>query len=80
MLYLLAHVAFTRRTTGSVDLGGLVVALVLLPLAWAGSSLPALATLGLLTAVVVGLVAFETVRHADDRHQARHAVNAPTTP
>ena len=80
VVYLLAHVAFTRRVTGALDLARLLVALMLLPLAWAGSALPALATLGLLTAVVTGLVSFESWRYAEDRREVRHAPHQPPAP
>ena len=80
VVYLLAHVAFIRRVTGALNVARLLVALMLLPLAWAGSALPALATLALLTAVVVGLVAFESWRYAEDRHLVRHAPHSSPAP
>jgi low temperature requirement protein LtrA len=73
VLYLLAHVGFKLRAAGLLNVGRLVVAVVLLPLAWLGSGLPALAVLALLVAVVAGLVAFETIAFAEDRDRARHA-------
>ena len=77
VLYLLAHVAFQWRTTGRLHPARLVVALLLLPLALLGKSLPALATLAVLTAVVVALIAFESVRYAADRRHARGAHDRP---
>lgn len=59
VLFLLAHVAFRRRTTGRLTAVRPVVALALAPLAWVGSALPALAILGLLAAAVVAAVAVE---------------------
>lgn len=65
VLYLLGHVAFQRRTTGRFNPVRLAVALLLVPLAWLGGALPALATLALLTVVVAALVAFESLRAAN---------------
>jgi low temperature requirement protein LtrA len=74
VLYLLAHFAFQRRTTGRLNPARLIVALLLVPLAWLGGALPALATLGVLTAVVAALVAFESLRDAGTRDRAHHEV------
>lgn len=57
-LYLLAHVGFKVCLTGSVSRARLTV-VVLTPLV---AGLPALATLAVLTAVLVALIAYETVR------------------
>jgi low temperature requirement protein LtrA len=71
-LYLLGHVAFKLRTSHTLFVprvvGG-VALLLLLPLA---GMLPALAALGLLAGVLVGLVAYETWRFAEERHRIRH--------
>jgi low temperature requirement protein LtrA len=75
-LYLLGHVAFKLRTSRKVFLPRFVVGVglvVLLPLA---GTLPALATLGLLAAVALGLVSFETVRYAEMRDRIRHSHQA----
>jgi low temperature requirement protein LtrA len=72
-LYLLAHVAFRLRNVGSVSVRRVVLAVVLLlliPVAW---RLPALAALGLLALLLVGLIAYEAVRYAEARHAVRHA-------
>jgi low temperature requirement protein LtrA len=71
-LYLLASVAFAASAGAAVERVRLVVALLLLPLAWAGSALPALAMLGVLTGVMVALVAYESLRDAEARHRLRH--------
>jgi low temperature requirement protein LtrA len=76
VLYLLAHVGFKLRAAGLLNVGRLLVAVALLPLAWLGSGLPALAVLALLVALVVGLVTFETIVFAEDRERARHAEHA----
>jgi low temperature requirement protein LtrA len=70
-LYLLAHVAFRLRNMGTVNTQRLVVAIVLLALVPLGSVLPSLASLGVLTAVLAALVAYETVRFRDVRHRVR---------
>ena len=73
VLYLLALVAFRLRNVGSVNWQRVVVAsllLALLPVAW---RVPALGSLALLTAVLVGLIAYEVTRFAEARHAVRHA-------
>jgi low temperature requirement protein LtrA len=70
-LYLLAHVAFRLRNMGTVNTQRLVVAIVLLALIPLGAVLPSLASLGVLTAVLAVLVAYETVRFRDVRHRVR---------
>jgi len=71
-LYLLGHVAFKLRTSHTLfvpRVAGGAVLLLLLPLA---GMLPALAALGLLAGVLVGLVAYETWRFAEVRDRIRH--------
>jgi low temperature requirement protein LtrA len=71
-LYLLGHVAFLLRTTGRIfrrrTIGG-VVLLALIPVALV---VPALAALGLVTAVPSLVVAYEVLRHREHRLQVRH--------
>jgi low temperature requirement protein LtrA len=71
-LYLLAHAAFKLRATHVLSTQRLVVAAVVLALVPIAAMLPALAALALLSFVIVGLVAYETVRFADDRDRIRH--------
>lgn len=71
-LYLLAHVAFRWRNTHSVNPHRTVVALLLLALIPVAAQLPALATLGLLAAILVALIAFEAIRYAARRDAVRH--------
>jgi low temperature requirement protein LtrA len=71
-LYLLAHVAFRLRNMHSLSTRRLVCAIVLLALVPAGAALPALATLGVLAAVLVALITYEAVRYADVRDRVRH--------
>jgi glucan phosphoethanolaminetransferase (alkaline phosphatase superfamily) len=74
VLYLLAHVAFRLRNVRSLNRQravtvGVLVALV--PVAW---QLPALASLGLLAAVLVALIGYESTVHAEARRAIRHRV------
>jgi low temperature requirement protein LtrA len=71
-MYLLAHVAFRLRNMGSLSIRRLVCALVLLALVPAATALPALATLGILAAVLVSLILYEVLRYADMRERVRH--------
>jgi low temperature requirement protein LtrA len=72
-LYLLGHIAFRLRNVRSLNRQravtvGVLVALV--PVAW---QLPALASLGLLAAVLAALIAYESTVQAEARHAIRHA-------
>jgi low temperature requirement protein LtrA len=70
--YLLAHVAFRLRNMHTLSGRRLVCALVLLALLPAGAALPAIATLGILAALLVALIAYEALRYADSRDRIRH--------
>jgi low temperature requirement protein LtrA len=71
-LYLLAHVAFRLRNVHTVNVQRVIVALALVALLPVAAQLPALGSLGLLVAVMVGLIAFEAFRFADIRERVRH--------
>jgi low temperature requirement protein LtrA len=71
-LYLISHAAFKLRATHILSVQRLVAAALVLMLLPLGAQLPALGALVVLTAVVVGLVAFETLRFAEDRERIRH--------
>jgi low temperature requirement protein LtrA len=71
-LYLLAHVAFKLRTTGRLTVARLVASVILVGLAPLAGELPALAALGILTALVVAMVRYETSRLAGQRDEIRH--------
>jgi low temperature requirement protein LtrA len=71
-MYLLAHVAFRLRNMHSLSTRRLVCAFVLLALVPAGTSLPALATLGILAAALVAVITYEALRYADVRERVRH--------
>jgi low temperature requirement protein LtrA len=70
-IYLLAHVAFRLRNTGSLNRHRLACAALLLALLPAAVELPALATVGSLAAVLAALVAYETVRFSEARDPVR---------
>jgi len=71
-MYMLAHVAFRFRNMHSFSWRRLVCAIVLLALLPAGAALPGLATLAVLAAVLVALIAYEALRYADVRDRVRH--------
>jgi low temperature requirement protein LtrA len=71
-LYLLGHIAFLFRTTGRVFRRRTVGALVLLALTPATLAIPALAALGLVSAVCSLVVAYEVLRYREDRVRVRH--------
>jgi low temperature requirement protein LtrA len=70
-LYLLAHVAFRLRNVGSLNRQRLVAAAVLAACVPLGTELDALAALAGSCAVVVALIAYETVRFGADRARVR---------
>jgi low temperature requirement protein LtrA len=71
--YLLGQAAFYYRCTGRVKMFRVGAALLLIPMVVGGRDLPAIATLGVLAAVVAGMVAWETHVFAADRHALRHS-------
>jgi low temperature requirement protein LtrA len=73
-LYLLGHVAFRWRNMHTLSGRRLVCALVLLALLPAGARLSALLTLGILTALLSALIAYEAIRYSDSRERIRHGL------
>ncbi len=71
-IYLLAHVAFRWRNVHTLSRQRLVCAVLLLALVPAALELPALATAGIVAAVLIALVAYEALRFADARDRIRH--------
>ncbi|WP_199506224.1 low temperature requirement protein A [Geodermatophilus sp. TF02-6] len=69
--YLLGHLAFRERNIGSINRPRAVVVLLLLLAPLGARHLPALAALGLLTLLLVGLVAYEVVHFAEARAAVR---------
>jgi low temperature requirement protein LtrA len=72
-LYLLAHVAFAKRTYGKVKTQRWVLAVVLVALVPLVANWPALASLGVLAALLAGLNVYESLHFAESRDQIRHA-------
>jgi low temperature requirement protein LtrA len=79
-MYLLAHVAFRLRNMHTLNRRRLVCALVLLALLPAGAALPALATLGVLAALLVALISYEALRYAEVRDRVRHQLAREPVP
>jgi low temperature requirement protein LtrA len=75
-LYLLAHVAFRWRNVHRLSLERLLAAGLLLALVPAALELPALATVGLVAAVLVALLTYEAARFAELRDRLRHHLEA----
>ncbi|MFC9787087.1 low temperature requirement protein A [Rhodococcus sp. NPDC127528] len=71
-LYLLALVYFKAYPTGSLTMSRVVTAAVLVALVPVLWHVPALATLGTLTAVLVAMSGYELWRFADPRKEIRH--------
>jgi low temperature requirement protein LtrA len=71
-LYLLGHIAFLFRTTGRVFRRRTVGAIALLALVPAAVAIPALAALGLVSAVCALVVVYEALRYREHRVQVRH--------
>ncbi|MFC4605980.1 low temperature requirement protein A [Rhodococcus kronopolitis] len=72
LLGLAAFKAYVTGTMGAVNLLRISTAVVLLALIPVAGRLPALAALGLLAAVLLTLVSYETIRYAAHREQIRH--------
>jgi low temperature requirement protein LtrA len=66
-VYLLAHVALRLRVGGGLGRGRPIAAILLLALLPVAMNVPALAALGLETAVGVGLIAYEFFRRRESR-------------
>jgi low temperature requirement protein LtrA len=71
-LYLLAHVAFRYRQIHTINTRRLALAVVLLALVPVAVELPALATLGILAALLVALITYETLSYGESRNRIRH--------
>ncbi len=71
-LYLLAHIAFRLRNVHTLALHRLVCAALLVALLPVAVRVPALATLGILAAILCVLIAYEATRFSEARHRVRH--------
>ena len=79
-LYLLTHVAFKWYVAGLANRERIAVVVLILMLIPLAAHLPALLTLALLAVVLAALVAWETHRYANERHQIRHQIRHPQPP
>jgi low temperature requirement protein LtrA len=79
-VYLLAHVAFRYRHIHTLNRRRLFGAAVLLALIPVAEKLPALATLGILAALLVALIAYETHGYGESRNRVRHEIESQPTP
>ena len=77
-LYLLAHVAFRFRIWHHVFAQRVVAAALVVALIPVAARMPSLAALAVLAGVLVGLIAFESLRNADFRERVRHEDDAAT--
>ena len=71
-LYLLAQVAFKYRNWHTLSTPRLIATVAVLLLIPAATQIPALAALGVVTAVMVALIAFESLTYSELREQVRH--------
>jgi low temperature requirement protein LtrA len=76
-LYLLAHVAFRWRNVHRFNAPRLLCAIALLALIPVAVEIPALATLGIVVALLAGLIAYEAVHFAELRDRLRHGAPQP---
>ncbi len=72
VLFLLSLIFFKWYAVRSITVPRVVASIVLLALLPVAIAIPALAALGLLTAVLVALIAFETTHFAQPRDEIRH--------
>ena len=70
-LYLFAHVALRLRIGGGLGRGRPVAAVALLALLPVATHVPAAVALGVVAAVCVALIAYEVLRHREDRARIR---------
>ncbi len=75
-LYLLAHLAFRWRNVHRFSAQRLIVAIVCVALVPLATRIPALATLAILAAVLIVLIAYERVRFHELRQRLLHQVTA----
>jgi low temperature requirement protein LtrA len=79
-LYFVAHLLFRLRNVHTVNRQRLVVAVLLLATLPLAVRLPALATLALVGALCVGLIAYEALRFADARERVRQGAAPAAEP
>ena len=71
-LYLLTHVAFRWRNVHRFNYARLATAVLLAALIPLALELPAIATLGIVVAILAALIAYETRQFAELRDRLRH--------
>ncbi|MGH8994494.1 MAG: aldo/keto reductase [Acidimicrobiales bacterium] len=71
VVYLLAHIALRLRIGGGLGRGRPVAAVLLAATLAGAESIPGLATLGLVAAALTGLIAYEVLRHREERAHIR---------
>jgi low temperature requirement protein LtrA len=79
-LYLLAHVAFRLRNIRTLNRPRLITAALLLAFIPVATEIPALSTLAVVSAGLVALVTYETLRYAEMRDRIRHQLARGETP
>ncbi len=72
-LYLFAHVAFRLRNVHTWNPRRLAVGIVCVALIPLATSIPSLATLAIVAALLCALIAYEAIRFAEARERIRHA-------
>jgi low temperature requirement protein LtrA len=75
-LYLLAHVALRLRNAHTLSRTRFVLAVALLLLVPAATTVPALATVAALNVPLWGMIAYETRLYGDGRYRLRHGLEA----
>lgn len=76
VVYLLGHIGFKLRTLGSIGWTRPAAAVLLVALLPVADRVPALAALGMLTAVCAAVVLVETILYAERRRAARAALHS----
>ena len=71
-VYLLGHVLFRLRNVRTLNRQRLLAAAVLVALIPIGVEVPSLVAAGIVAAVLVALIGYESLRFADARHRVRH--------
>jgi low temperature requirement protein LtrA len=77
-LYLVGHVAFKWAMMHVLSVARLVAAAAAMLAVLLVGTIPAIGQLGILAALVVGLVAYEVVRYAPQRDEVRHGSGTTT--
>ena len=79
-IYLVAHVAFRYRNVHSFNVHRSACAVLLVALVPVAVEIPALASLGIVFAVLAVLIVYETVRFSEARERIRHQLTEQPAP